>query len=30
VSGTLGVLLHLVEMGAFSLAEADALLTEIS
>lgn len=29
VSGTLGVLLHLVEMGAFPLAEADALLTEM-
>jgi predicted nucleic acid-binding protein len=27
VSGTLGVLLHLAELGAFSLAEADALLT---
>lgn len=29
VSGTVGVLFHLVEVGAFSLAEADALLTEM-
>lgn len=29
VSGTLGVLLHLVEMGAFSLAGADALLKKM-
>lgn len=29
VSGTLGVLLHLVEIGGLSLAEADALLAEM-